>query len=255
MGLIEIISKVSDPYDRQARLWPALLAIFPLTTVVSLLYGPKLSAVSNVSMAIVSCGGLFLMMNMSREMGKRLEPKLFERWGGKPTTQILRHRDNTIDSITKQRYHVFLAQKINALFPNPEQEAAKPEAADEVYASAVRWLINQTRDTKKFELLFKENVSYGFRRNIYGMRSLCVIVCIGCIWLVLLNQKVINWSSAPYIDTKALFKMTDAAILAVLVSLAMLAIWVFVSSEKWVRSAAFTYAETLFRSCDFLERK
>ncbi|MEO8274487.1 MAG: hypothetical protein ABI620_10510, partial [Chloroflexota bacterium] len=79
---------------------------------------------------------------MSREMGRRLEPNLFEAWGGKPSTQLLRHRNSTIDSVTKKRYHTFLATKINTAFPDEAQEKANPIAADEVYQSAIRWLLN-----------------------------------------------------------------------------------------------------------------
>src|SRR5579863_6877105 len=113
MTLDDIVSKVTDPYDRQARLYPALLCLLPLLALVTLLYGPTGSVLTGVVTIAVSCGGLFLMMNICREMGKRLEDKLYRDWGGKPTTQLLRHRNGTIDSVTKRRYHAFLAAKIS----------------------------------------------------------------------------------------------------------------------------------------------
>jgi hypothetical protein len=30
------------------------------------------------------------------------------------------------------------------------------------------WLLTQTRDTKTFSILFRENISYGFRRNLWS---------------------------------------------------------------------------------------
>src|SRR5229473_4069034 len=181
MTLDDIVAKVTDPYDRQARLYPALLCLLPLLSLVTLLYAPNVSALTGVVTIAVSCGGLFLMTNICREMGKRLEEKLYREWGGKPTTQLLRHRNNTIEGVTKRRYHAFLATKINVPFPEQDQEANNLAAADEVYQSGVRWLLNHTRpeDNKKFDLIFKENVAYGFRRNALGVKPLGLVISVG----------------------------------------------------------------------------
>src|SRR5208282_1928984 len=101
-----------------------------------------------------------------------------------------RHRDKTIEAVTKRRYHTFMAAKINEAFPDKDQEANNPEAADEVYQSGVRWLLNHTRpeDNKKFDLIFKENVAYGFRRNALGMKWFGLIVSIGSLLWVLSTE-------------------------------------------------------------------
>src|SRR5271163_4898840 len=144
MTLDDIVAKVTDPYDRQARLYPALLCLLPLMALVALLYAPNVSALTGVVTLAVSCGGLFLTTNICREMGKRLEGRLYREWGGKPTTQLLRHRDDTIDSVTKRCYHAFLAARINAAFPDTEQEKSDPAKADETYQSGARWLLGHT---------------------------------------------------------------------------------------------------------------
>src|SRR5215467_15946 len=130
MTLDDLVAKVTDPYERQARLYPALLALLPLLALLILLYGPRATALTGAVTVAVSCGGLYLTTNLCRELGKRLEAELYHEWGGKPTTQLLRHRDPTIESVTKRRYHAFLAGKINEPFPNKEQEAANQGAAD-----------------------------------------------------------------------------------------------------------------------------
>jgi hypothetical protein len=46
-----------------------------------------------------------------------------------------------------------------------------------------------TRDAKKFPLLFDENVGYGFRRNLFGLKrpaltlnAMVVAICAGLLW-------------------------------------------------------------------------
>ena len=253
MGLSDILARVTDPYERQARLWPALLAFLPIILTTYLLYGPKLSVLTNGAVVIASCGGLYLLANICRERGKRLEPKLFENWGGKPSTQLLRHRDKTIEGVTKHRYHAFLSRKINVAFPDEAQESSDSKAADEVYQSGVRWLLNQTRDTEKFGLLFQENITYGFRRNALGLRPVSLSVAIAAMAWVLVVQGVISFSSTRPLNLQ-MFSATPAeAIVSLLAAVVMFVVWYLVFTESSVRAAAFTYAETLLRACDALE--
>ena len=255
MGLNELLPKVTDPYERKARLWPALLALFPLIAMMELLYGAKLSALMNIAMLAISCGGLFLLTNICREIGKRLEPKLYREWGGKPTTQLLRHRDASIEGVTKLRYHSFLAGNINVPFPKPEDETINNIAADDVYQSAVRWLLNQTRDTKKYELLFQENITYGFRRNALGLKPFGLASALCSIIWILLACDVITISSVYFINKEALLALPETAIISLAGSLVMLLMWMLFFTKESVRTAAFTYAETLLRSCDTLNGK
>ena len=254
MTLDDIVAKVTDPYDRQARLYPALLAVLPLFALVTLLYGPKASALTGVVTIAVSCGGLYLMTNLCRELGKRLQEKLYREWGGKPTTQLLRHRDGAIEAITKRRYHAFLAAKINEAFPDRDQEESNLQAADDTYQSGVRWLVDHTRpeDGKKFDLLFKENIAYGFRRNALGMKPIGLVIAIGSLLWVLAKENVISSSTRWIIDLATLGRMPDAAVVCVVVSTVMLLAWMFFFTKASLRTAAFTYAETLLRACDTL---
>ncbi len=255
MTLDEVLAKVTDPYERQARLVPALLALLPLLATGALLYGPEASALSAVVGILVSCGGLFLMMNVCRELGKRLQPSLYETWGGTPTTQLLRHRDSTIESVTKRRYHAILAAKINAKFPDPMEEARDPAAADDVYQSGVRWLLDHSRpeDDKRFELLFNENVAYGFRRNALGVKPVGLAVAFGSIVLALVKEDVLLRSSGPPVDLTRLFQLPAPAFVSLIISATMLLVWLFFFTKRTARTAAFTYAEMLLRACDVLK--
>jgi hypothetical protein len=254
MTLDDIVAKVTDPYDRQARLYPALLCLLPLLALVALLYAPNVSALTGVVTIAVSCGGLFLMTNICREMGKRLEDRLYREWGGKPTTQLLRHRDGIIDSVTKRRYHAFLAAKINAIFPDAEQEKSDPAKADETYQSGARWLLDQTRPDggKKFDLLFRDNVTYGFRRNALGTQPFGLIIAIASLLWVLAKENVISVTAGKLVDLAALGRLPAPAVASLAVSVVMLLAWLFFFTKSSLRTAAFTYAETLLRTCDTL---
>jgi len=254
MALDELVAKVTDPYERQARLYPALLALLPLLAMVMLLYSPKASALTTIMTIAVSCGGLYLMTNLCRELGKRLEENLFLEWGGKPTTQLLRHRDHTIEAVTKRRYHLFLAAKINEVFPDKDQEAKNPNAADEVYQSGVRWLLNHTRpdDNKKFDFLFKENIAYGFRRNALGMKPIGLILSVGSLLWTLGREDVLFSSARTFIDVAAFWRLSEPATASLIVSTVMVVSWMFFFTKASARTAAFTYAETLLRACDTL---
>jgi hypothetical protein len=254
MTLDDIVAKVTDPYDRQARLYPALLCLLPLLALVALLYAPNVSALTGVVTLAVSCGGLFLMTNICREMGKRLEGKLYREWGGKPTTQLLRHRDGIIDSVTKLRYHTFLAEKINAEFPNAALEKNDPDKADEAYQSGARWLLDHTRPNggKKFDLLFRDNVAYGFRRNALGARPLGVTIACGCLVWVLVKEHVLFNVGGKIVDWQVLGQLSPAAIASLAVSGVMLLVWLFFFTKTSLRTCAFSFAETLLRTCDTL---
>ena len=252
MTLDDIVSKVTDPYERPARLYPALLALLPLLVLIMLLYGPKATALTGAVTVAVSCGGLYLTTNLCRELGKRLEEKLYRTWSGKPTTQLLRHRDPTIEGVTKRRYHAFLAGKINVPFPDKDQEAGDPAAADEIYQSGVRWLLNHTRpeDGKKFDLIFKENVAYGFRRNALGVKPFGLIVAVvSLLWVLVVEGLFLN-PNHRFIDLGALSRMAEPAFASLIVSTLMIVLWLLFFTKASARTAAFTYAETLLRACD-----
>ena len=77
--------------------------------------------------------------------------------------------------------------------PTSNKKPIIPEDADGIYQSGVRWLLNHTRpeDNKKFDLLFKENTAYGFRRNALGTKPLGLVFSFGSILWTLTKEKVL----------------------------------------------------------------
>lgn len=242
MGLNGKVSLVSDQYERTARLYPALLALLPLLVVqvTTSVFDKPLT--TQLVTLLGACGITYLLANVSRMLGKAQENKLFQAWGGMPTTQMLRHGNGLIDRHTKQRYHAFLARKIKAEFPTAEEETTSPTAADDIYRAGVKWLLGKTRDKKRFALLFKENVSYGFHRNGLGLRWIgCLISLLSVVWLTIANQAY----SAP-----AWQALPAGQIVTLGIVIAMTLAWLAYFTEARVKQAAYAYADMLLRACD-----
>lgn len=251
MGL-DLLEKITNPYERKARLYPAFLALVPIISFVIGLHGIELKVETLAIGLSATFGVLYLMMSIARELGKRLERSLFEEWGGKPTTQILRHRDKTIDSITKYRYHVFLSKHLSVSFPSKETEESDPIAADEIYQSAVKWLLDKTRDKKTFDLLFQENIAFGFYRNCLGLKPFAELIAFIILFLPLISHGVVTITS---IESNVISSISKGAWVSSGASLLMLIIWMFFLTKKTAKSAAFRYAEKLLQACDVLPKK
>ncbi|WP_425218966.1 hypothetical protein [Ralstonia solanacearum] len=234
-----------DSYDRKARLAPALLAVVPLLAA-ALFSFDNAALVGRLASLLVAVGVLWLLVDMSRGLGRAKQQQLFAKWGGMPSIQLLRHADRTIAPLTKARYHVFLGTKAKVQLPTPEEEAADPQSADAVYDSALQWLLQNTRDKKRFALLAAENATYGFRRNGYGMRWIGLVICVlASLWVI---RKAFLVPSVSLLSL--VLEPTAAAQLSLCMALSV--VWLFYFGERMVRDAAFTYAHELIRSCEVI---
>jgi hypothetical protein len=163
-----------DYYSIRARLFPAILAAVPLLALIAVcvsLDGLNLSQLL-VTLAIVVV--LYAFSDFARRRGKSIEPALIQKQGGLPSTMMLRHRDETFSAREKARYLGFIAKQLKEKVPSAADEAADPAAADAFYARAASWLRANTRDNKRFNILFDENITYGFHRNLFGLKWLAL---------------------------------------------------------------------------------
>ena len=115
---------------------------------------------------------VYMLADIARRRGRHLEEHYCYRgWGGKPTTTMLRQRDGRLDAGTKAQYIGFVSGKIGGPAPTAKDEEADPVKCDAYYERCGNWLRENTRDTGKFKLLFDENVNYGYRRNLLGLKA------------------------------------------------------------------------------------
>lgn len=249
MGLNDFVGKFIDPYDRPARLYPGLLVFAPVAVLLVCLYGKDNILTSSILSVLGFCGVAYALSRIARDAGKRLQDDLFQKWGGAPTTQLLRHRDSRIDIHTKERFHSIISKGLGKRMPSPESESADPQAADELYRAATMWLIDKTRDKKTFPLVFKELVAFGFHRNVLGLRLPGVLLTVVSIVWVLLHTQVLSFVPPYWLPRNAL-NFPPPVLITLGVSTVMLFAWGILFSESALKRVGFSYAERLLQSCD-----
>jgi hypothetical protein len=237
-----------DPYDRSARLTPGLLVLAPLPVLVVCLFGSAHLAASSLLSVLGFCGIGFAMSRVVRNAGKRRQDALFLKWGGTPSVQLLRHRDSHFDRLTKERFHRVLEKGMGTGMPDVLSESQNPAAADEHYRAATVWLISQTRNTKQFPLVFKENIAFGFHRNCLGVRAYGIGISIACLLIDLLHSRALTLTP-PFVSLEGI---DISAMIAIGIAATMLVAWIFWLTETAARHSAFAYAERLIQACDDL---
>jgi hypothetical protein len=241
-----------DDYTWTARIFPAALALLPLA-IFAFITSPKSFSASvitgNSFLVIVFAAFVYFLASIARSKGADLQEKLIRKWGGLPTTIILRHADNTIDVGTKARYHLRLSALPGApALASEEEEQHSPALADQKYRSATTLLIEARRDDR---LVKFENASYGFKRNLRGIRWIGVFIslvtallCAG-VWFERNRITLTSWSTVrDDLDSSWALPALFAG------SLVWAVILIFQTSEESVWQAGVAYAKALLRTLD-----
>ncbi len=247
------IGRLFDSYNRHARLYPALLALLPPLVLVLAIY-PELTGQRGAALLGIAAatGVFFFIADLGRSLGKSVEETLVVEWGAWPSTIWLRHRSTFLAAETKARYRERLSKRITNLhFPEANDEIRDPAAADAIYASVVEWLKEQCRG-RDHALVAKENATYGFRRNLLGLKTVGMTlagatVLAASVFLVLSHSGAISPSSI-----RAL--MLDQALVGLALAFGLVATftWVAIVTKRWVRQAGDAYARALLASCETL---
>lgn len=235
--------KVLDAYSLKARLFPALIAVIPsLAALAILISWNKFGLTSMIATTAIPVL-VFAAADIARRLGKRIEERIYTELGGKPSVAMLRSSDTTFDAATKAQYRAFLASKIGQPAPSEQEEKDDPKAADAFYERCGGWLRENTRNTNKFPVLFSENITYGFRRNLLGLK-----------WLALALNAAIVLLCFALLYRKGVIDTEDDVTIRLLIVLAFAiihAIYMIVAvDKKSVIDASRTYARQLLLSCE-----
>ncbi|MBD2505148.1 hypothetical protein [Anabaena azotica] len=237
---LEFINKNFDDYTRRARLGPALLTVLPISLTVIGCFPNDYTVLAIITALGIANGGTALLAQIGRNIGKRKEAELFQSWGGKPTTQKLRHRNTSNKAILERRH-----KKLQLLIPDIHiptllEENSNPQEADEIYELCTKFLIDQTRDVSRFNLIFEENCSYGFHRNLWGLKFIGIpLSLIGTLIItgfIIYSCSIGKTSISPLTITSGV------------INFIFLLIWIFLITPDWVKPVAESYAERLLES-------
>ena len=253
--MLDALTQFFDTYSLRARVMPAFFLSFSAIVTVLAWNESAQSSGGLVVSLLLTCGVLSFVASQLSTFGNSYQKRLFSKLGAAPTTIMLRFEDDQLDRLTKARYQNFLAEIVNGYTPmTPEREKSDRKSADQVYNSAVNYLREHTRDTKKYPLVFKENVAYGFSRNLRAIKGYGIFISL----LVLVLNLLLIWNSYvkpdSEFDLNFLFAIPAIHLGAVGVSVCMVFVWIFSVRSSWVTVRAFAYARALLATCESIEK-
>ena len=220
-----------DTYGFRARVLPVYLSLSPAVLLLAALAPDSLKLPLGGAAALAFAPISFLLSQIGADFGKHLEKRLWRDWGGPPTTRFLRHGNREFNEVTRGRVHDKL-RSLGLFVPTHGEQERDERAGDKYYESCTEELIRRTRDQKRYPLVFKGLVEYGFRRNLLGLKTFGVLLAFaslaGAGWFT-----YTGWLAA---------KPAAAAIVAGLITMGLLLAWMTWVTERTVKLAANRYA-------------
>jgi hypothetical protein len=237
-----VTTRLPDAYTFQARIVPVFAVLLaPLFLLgAGIISSAKLGLFSGLAITVAA----MIFGQLGRDRGKQLERGLWESWGGAPTLRRLRYRDNA-DQQAVDRLHGRIGEVLAEPLPTFAEEDEDPAGADARYREVTGRLIALTYDHDKFPLVFAENVNYGMRRNLLGLRpvgiAVALVTAIAALLLLLLAAGHLKQRAARYAPGLGV-----AALVFVF--------WIWTVTPAWVKVPAEDYADRLMASVELLRQ-
>lgn len=229
-----------DAYVLRARVAPAVLIAAP-ALALGIALVPMLPGLTRL-WSLLAFAIFPLAAAITRQLGITAQPRLYAAWGGPPATARLRWSDSLRRDVIARRHREARAV-LGYSLPTTAGETRDPQAAEDAYTEAIRRLRGKTRDKHRFALLYKENVAYGFARNLYGGRRLGQLIAGGTL--------LATAAAATAIGQLTTFVNAVPLLLPGIVSLLALGLWPLIT-ETTVRPPAEAYAERLMEALQTL---
>lgn len=141
-----------------------------------------------------------------------------------PAQEFLLPSNTYLDSLTKQRYYKFFSEKLESFSVLKSDKEMIPMAA-----TAVTWLIAQTRDEGKFPLINEENINFGFSYNLLGLKKCGIfLTLIGLAVNIIFYVLQMNFHLDLGVKLNALIAST-------IINFLFLLLWIVIVSKKLVK--------------------
>jgi hypothetical protein len=182
-----MIEKFLDPYELKARIAPGLiLSVAVLVDVVCSF--PVLSSLPLFAASgVCSLALIYGLGNFARARGEAIEPSLWSRWGGPPSTRFLRHRDQQFGDGLKSSIREELYRRFAVNLLSPDEEARNSDLADKEIVDSFRQVRSYLRKNDPDGLWQKHNIEYGFCRNMLGCRVVWVFLSLAALAFAVVN--------------------------------------------------------------------
>ena len=111
-----------DQYDLRARIYPALIVSLPVLSLAFSLPAAKKNPWGAAGIgSLLEIAVLYFLGRIARDRGFKLQSRLYDRWGGKPTTRIMRSDNYLMDPTTKARLKASIRTLCRVEMPTLEE--------------------------------------------------------------------------------------------------------------------------------------
>ena len=172
-----------DEYAWKARFFPCIISILPLLVLWGFLSeNVKLRELWTFLYSIKFYGGatislvfLYFYAQIIRIASKYFENKYFIKKLGFPTTYLMTYADKTFSENYKDKYRQLAKKHFDFDLLNKDEELRNPTEAQKRLNETTKQVILKIKDG---QLVKKQNIWYGFVRNLIGGTIFSVIFCI-----------------------------------------------------------------------------
>lgn len=225
--MFEKIINNFDKYSREARMFPAILSLIPLYLLfLSFIdFSSSIDTYLETSLGFVLCLVLvYFFAEMTRNLGKGLENKVFRNGMSFPTTELLLHSNDTYSQDKKKKIYDKIKKEFGIILSTKSEESIDTKEARRKIKEAIG-LIRQKLGNGR--LLMNYNIRYGFWRNLCAAAPFALGACT----IAFLALTIIIHSPAY-------------ATISIILSLFYLLLWI--TDKKILKYFGYQYAEQFY---------
>ena len=231
-----------DSYDLKARYAPALIVSLPPLIFLWTCFFTEIESLSKLVGGVISVVILYFISVIVRAYGRKIESRLWESWGGAPSTLLVLWQNQMIGEDLKKKYHECVQKYSDLPMPTKEDEEADYVKAKAMIGDAFKSVKAVIRKHDKDGLWSIANAEYGFARNLYGSRIIWLIISI----VSLISSIIFLW-----------FSFSNLILIGFILQILVLIACVVFSWQilpGYIKQVAFRYAEHAWESyCNIVE--